>query len=656
MTTVNSIFKENGLLADLVAGYEFRPEQLAMAEFISKRLSSGGHALVEAGTGTGKTLAYLVPAILHAKKHNLRITVSTETKALQKQLMDKDLPAVRRLLAEKFDIEFSSALCMGSGNYVCRRRYELALRRGIILPEDRALLEETRTLLAQEKMFSRFDVSVPNRIWLEICREPEICGFSKCSFSQICPFMMARRKWAGADVLVTNHYMFFANLEAGKNYLPKSDVVIFDEAHSVEDIGCAQLSFDCSQPRLQEILDRFHHPRRKNTLLANVENANIRAEAVALWQKISAEGQTFFNAMAELLPYANQWTRIIRPVKAGGALQEAMSRLVDLTNSLKENLDDESASIEADIAAGRLAEFAANLNGFLSLEKPNYVYWIEASGSGVIPEIHCKGEPLRIADIMRHQVIREYDSAVFVSATLSTAGDFSYAASLLGMERWESIALPSPFAYDKQAVLFIDKSISEPNAPEFILQAAKRSADLIRAVNGNCLLLFTSYKMLEAVRAIIADLIPNRIYSQGDLPSQEAIEMYMSDENSVLMGTHSFWQGIDLPGDLLRCVIMTRLPFSVPDSPLVKSRIDSLKEQNINPFVSYQIPEAVLKFRQGFGRLIRSKKDAGIIAVLDARIVSKSYGKTFLASVPECIHVYDIPAAKEAYMQITSKK
>jgi ATP-dependent DNA helicase DinG len=256
---------------------------------------------------------------------------------------------------------------------------------------------------------------------------------------------------------------------------------------------------------------------------------------------------------------------------------------------------------------------------------------------------------------MRREIMNGYESAIFVSATLSINGDFSYTSGRLGMDRYKSQALPSPFDFRKQAILFLDRNLSEPSQPGFIREAAKRAAELISIVNGNCLLLFTSYRMLEELRSHLADLVPHHIYSQGDLPSQEAVSLYLQDENSILMGTHSFWQGIDLPGDLLRCVIMMRLPFSVPDSPPIQARIEKLKEQGKNAFAVYQIPEAVIKFKQGFGRLIRSRQDRGIVAILDSRIVTKPYGRNFLKSLPECSMAYQVNGLSDLYSKIITE-
>ena len=642
---MKEIFAENGYLCDIIRDYEFREEQLVMADFALGCFAEKEHAVIEAGTGTGKTLAYLIPAIIYAKENGLKAVVTTETKALQKQLLDKDLPIVKRLFAEKLETDFTYSLCMGSSNYPCRQRYEMTVKKGLF---DAARLSVLPGLMSSGKIFSRFDVSLSSEVWQNICREPDICRFFHCPYSYNCSFMRARKEWLTADLLVMNHYMFFTNIASGNTYLPQSDIIIFDEAHSLEDIGCSQLGFDCTFSALVNIIERLHTPRRQNTLLAGITGKDLREKAILLWETIHKEGQGFFENMRSVISKKNQWQRIRKPLDKGQSFVAAMKSMIELLSEAKASFDDEHQQMELDVLQGKLFTFSENLRKFLQLEQSDYVYWLESEGDSLLPEIHCKGQPIRIEKIMQNEVLKKCSSALFVSATLSVNGDFSYIGSRLGLENFKTDSLPSSFDYKKQAVFYVDRKIPKPDHPDYVRYAAFAAAEIIKIVNGNCLVLFTSYKMLEDVHALLAGMIPHKIYSQGDMPTQEAVAMYMDDNNSVLMGTHSFWQGIDLPGDMLRCVIMARLPFSAP-SPLVQARIDEVTEQGGNAFVMYQVPEAVIKFKQGFGRLIRGKKDYGIIAVLDNRIVSESYGQKFLRSIPDCRKAFQIQSLADNY-------
>ena len=651
MLTMIEIFGKNGHLRNMIHDYEFRKEQLDMADFVLDRFTGKEHAAIEAGTGTGKTLAYLIPAVIYAKKNELKVIVTTETKALQKQLLDKDLPIVKRLFTEKLESDFTYSLCMGSSNYPCRQRYEMTVKKGLF---DAARLSALHELMLSGKIFSRFDISLPSEIWQNIYREPDACRFFHCQYVNSCSFMRARKEWLTADLLIMNHYLFFTNIASGQTYLPNSDIIIFDEAHSLEDIGCGQLGFDCTFSTLVDILERLHTRRRQNTLLGEIINEQLREKAFLLWENIYKEGQNFFENIRSAVSKKNQWQRVREPVTQGGTFIAAMKSMLELLSKAKDSLDDEYRQIELDIAQGKLFAFSENLEKFLRLEQDDCVYWLESEGGSLLPEIHCKGQPLRIGKLIRNEVLRKCSSALFVSATLSVDGDFSYISSRLGLEHFKTGSLPSSFNYKKQAIFYVDKKMPKPTHPDYIHHAAFAAAEIIKIVNGNCLILFTSYKMLEDVRALLTGMIPHRIYSQGDMPSQEAVAMYMDDDNSILMGTHSFWQGIDLPGDMLRCVIMARLPFSAP-SPLVQARIDELTEQGKNAFAMYQVPEAIIKFRQGFGRLIRGKKDYGIIAVLDNRIVSESYGQKFLRSVPDCRKAFQIQGLADDYNLIAGE-
>ncbi len=637
---IDKIFSRDGMLAGYVPGYEFRAEQGQMATFVSARLADTENGMIEAGTGTGKTLAYLIPAVLYALETGKKIAISTETKALQKQLMDKDLPLVRDFFLNTMKDKFSYALCLGSANYACRRRFEIAVQKGKFEQEELKSLRPLAKLFEAERLFTRFDLRISNRLWTQVNREPEICGGYRCPYSGDCPYQKAKKQWAAADILVMNHYLFFTNIASAKTYLPRSDAVIFDEAHSIEDIASSQLGFFLSNRLLADAVDRFYRKHRKNNLINNISGEKTRVRAVEAAGKIIAEGSKFFAKAAALVPNAANQLRLRRPLQFGAELLAPLSEFVDILRKTEDDFQDEYMRMEYDMGMSRIGGFLEGLGIFTEMEKEDYVYWLESAPDGLLTDCTLRAQPVAIAEKMRNEVFHSYESSLLVSATLAVDKNFTFIGSRLGIDRNQDIALPSPFDYMRQAVLYIGKDIPEPNVPGFAKQAAMASADIIRSLNGNCLLLFTSYRMLEDVRRELGGMVDHRIYSQGDMTPGEAVEAYLSDDNSVLMGTHSFWQGIDLPGDLVRGVIMMRLPFAVPDSPPVQAKMEQIAAKGLNSFAHFQIPEAVIKFKQGFGRLIRSSTDVGIVAVLDSRLYSKPYGKRFIGSLPKCRVVY----------------
>ena len=649
---MKEFFGQNGVLANSFPEFEYREEQLQMAKFIEKRLADNENAMIEAGTGTGKTLAYLIPVIIHAKNQDKKIIITTETKALQKQLIDKEIPIVKKIMADVFKESFIHSLCLGTSNYVCIRRYELALQQGKFRLDEIESLKQIPALLRKEKEFTRFDVKLSNNLWNQICRESEICLGPRCRFSGECPYQKARKKWAVSDILVMNHYLFFSNIAGGGTYLPRADVVIFDEAHSLEEIGAKQLGISLSNTYLSEVIEKFHKKKKKNSLIAHITSVTKKKSAVSLLEKISNESTLFFSKAASLMSSGQIQYRILKELPFGFELLKLLNDFLDLIISVDSDFSDEYIKMELDIAKSRFEEILAGLDLIINCSKKDYVYWAEAIDESLMLDCVLQAQPIMITDIMKTEVFRSYDSALLVSATLSVEENFVFFSSKYGIERNENLLLSSPFDYMKQAVLFIARELSEPNEPMFIRQSASIAAEIIKTVNGNCLMLFTSYKMLESVRRELGGLIENRIYSQGDLPVAEAVEMYLSDENSILMGTHSFWQGMDFKGDLLRAVILMRLPFAVPDSPPLIAKAEYVTELGLNPFAHLQIPEAIIKFKQGFGRLIRSCNDKGIVAVLDSRLYSKGYGKRFLDSLPKSKIVFDTKRLGEEYKKM----
>jgi ATP-dependent DNA helicase DinG len=646
---MKEIFGENGHLSTIVPFFEFRKEQLQMAEFLLERLYDSENGIIEAGTGTGKTLAYLLPAVLYALEHDKKITVTTETKTLQKQLVEKDLPIVQEVVRKYYDWELSFSLCLGSSNYPCRKRYAYALKSGKLHPGELKKLKPVGRLFREKKIFTRFDVAVPGHLWNEINREGDSCDSYKCPFASLCPYQLSRKEWASSNLLVMNHYLFFTNIASGKTYLPPCEIVIFDEAHSLEDIAAAQIGFNIGYREIFDIMSLFYN-EKKHAIADSIADEPVRAQWIAGVKKITAEIGAFFEGLRGLVPAGKSYMRIKEPVASGKAPVETLKRFMVLVTESESIFDEEHPRrIEFDIARGRLFTYIENFYAFVNQISENYVYWIEREADALLGDLFLRGQPVDVAEIFSREIIACYDSSLFVSATLSIGGDFSYITGRLGIVNFKALSLQSSFDYQSQVVLFIDPDIGDPGEESYNQQAASDAAEIINHLQGNCLMLFTSYKTLREVRNILGGMIAYPVYSQDVLASTDAIERYVGDANSVLMGTHSFWQGIDLPGELVRGVIVMKLPFAVPDSPPVEAKMERIAAMGKNPFAALQVPEAVIRFKQGFGRLIRSSSDRGIVAVLDSRIVNKSYGQIFLKAIPECRIVHSLAELKEAY-------
>ncbi len=646
---MNTIFNEHGFLSEVIPSYEFRREQLHMAEFILDCLVNSENGIIEAGTGTGKTLAYLLPVVLHGVESDKRIALSTETKTLQKQLFEKDLPMVQEVVKRFFNMDFTYSLCLGSSNYPCRKRFEAALKTGRFQPGELKKIEPLHELFERKKIFTYFDLSVPGYIWNEINREGDSCNSYKCPFVSICSYQLARKEWNQSNLLVMNHYLFFTNIASGKTYLPQCEIAVFDEAHSLEDVAASQLGFSLGYEELKEIIQLFREDRKGN-VIKGIDDDETIASITALARKILPEVTAFFEKIRGLVPGDKMYLRIREAQPSGKALVEHLQELmVLLADSEKKFDEDHPQRMEFDIARGKLFTSLEELSLFVFQKSENHVYWIERESEAVLGDIVLRGQPVDIAELFRREVLSCFDSSVFVSATLSIGGEFSYIAGRLGIESYRGLSLQSSFDYKNQVVLFVAQNLPDPGSGVYAARASEEAAGIINHLQGNCLMLFTSYKAMREVKAFISGSIDYPIYSQDVMASTDAFDRYVNDRNSVLMGSSSFWQGIDLPGDLVRGVIVMKLPFAVPDSPPVEAKMERLQSQGKNPFSALQIPEAVIRFKQGFGRLIRSSSDRGVVAVLDSRIASRSYGRLFLKAIPECRIVHTLSELKEAY-------
>ena len=647
---MENFFNTTGPMSQFISGYEERSAQIEMANFIADNLDIKLNGLVEAGTGTGKTMAYLIPALKYALQHEKKIYVSTETKALQKQLIDKDIPVIEKLLSAVIDKEFKYSICLGSSNYPCRRRFELLVQRGVKEKGDIPVLEDVKERFEKKTVFTKLDFGIRQGLWVDIRREGDACLSYRCPFSSGCSYMMARKEWEKADLLIMNHHLYFTNIASGRSYLPEGDIVIIDEAHSIEDIASEQLGLSLTEAQLVDILQQFNKPGRKKNLINSIKRPELKIQVATVLEKITVEANDYYESLQEVVGKDKMVERLREPTGTGSKLVEAMKIFSSLLLDIEEFFeDDEVDKMDFDIAKSRYNGIFESLKIFIYQNFENYVYWLEKSGDDIFGNITLMAQPIDISDIMEKEVTSQYDSVFFVSATLSVDKDFSFITKRLGVTNHKTISLESPFDYKNQVVLYVGQYIKDPLHEDYIEQVGIATREIVNHLNGNCLVLFTSYKMMGEIREGLEYDINFPIHSQDESSASEAMARYLDDEDSVLLGTHSFWQGIDLPGDLLRGVVITKLPFRVPDSPPVQARIESIKASGANPFFSYQLPEAVIRFKQGFGRLIRSSQDKGIIAILDSRIATKSYGSKFFNSLPNCRVVYSIGDLKKEY-------
>ncbi len=652
---MKNIFQPLGFLDTELPEYEYRSSQMHMAEFIHEKLTHPENGIVEAGTGTGKTMAYLFASLKYALQEGKKVAVSTETKALQKQLLDKDLPIVKKIFRENLSMDFTYSLCLGSSNYPCISRFERSVKKGLFSPEDMKYVKKVSRLFGERQIFTNFDANVPVRIWNEMNRDPDVCTNQRCPSAPQCPFQAARREWAQSDLLIMNHYLFFSNISSGKAFLPVTEAVIFDEAHSIESIASSQLGFSIDEGSLILLLQRFYSGGKRG-VINSYFNESQRKEGIKLIDSAARESQIFFEKMRNLFGDRETVKRIKTPMPAGDVLHDILKKFLTLLDSVEQDMEEEDQRMEYEPARNRLAGYADALKSFIKLSKDSFVYWMERSSRELLGNISLIGRPVNINEIMRNEVFSFYESSIFVSATLSVKKDFNFFISRTGFTGGSGIVLESPFDYKKQMILYVGEKLPDPAQPSYPQKAAEEIAEIAELLNGNCLILFTSYYMLREVRSILQDEVDFTIYSQDEMSASKALSSYIEDHNSILMGTHSFWQGIDLPGDLLRGVIITRLPFAVPDTPIMEAKFEKLKKDGKNPFINLQIPEAVIKMKQGAGRLIRNSKDRGIVAILDSRIASKNYGSSFLDSMPGCGRVKNLSDLTVKYKELFDLK
>ena len=656
------ILGHGGLIARRLENYEERRQQLEMADAVASAIRTKRHLIVEAGTGVGKSFGYLVPAILSLEEFQenkdggkRRIIVSTHTISLQEQLIQKDIP----LLNSVIPLEFSAVLAKGRGNYISLRRLRQALKRSESLfetDEQISQVQHLRQWAVETGDGSRadLDIRVLPDVWDEVKSDNSNCLGRKCPSYGDCHYFKARKRLQNADVLVVNHALFFSDLSLrriGVNILPDYDTVILDEAHTIQDVASDHMGLGITLGQIEYTLAKLYNESTNKGLLVH---HNLAAGQRSVIQcRIRAE-----DLFSDLLGWVartgksnsrNAMTRVKQPGIVANPLSPALDKLSQLIRQFGENLKDAAEKQDFVSSADRLTALSTQLEVWRLQEIEGGVYWVESGFNRYGKQkVKLMAAPIDIGPAMRENLFNVTDCCVLTSATLAVGKQsFDFFRNRVGLTQSEELQLGSPFNFNEQARLILVTNMTSPaeHRDTHERQCIEAIKQYVARTDGRAFVLFTSYEFLNrAVRDLTPWLSEKNygLYVQGGGTSRtQLLEKFKSNPRGVLFGTDSFWQGVDVQGDALQNVIITKLPFSVPDQPLLQARLDAIRKSGGNPFNDYQLPEAIIKFKQGFGRLIRSKTDTGIVVVLDPRVKTKYYGRIFLGSLPDCQVEYD---------------
>ena len=639
--TVAEIFGPGGLLAKCMpAGYEHRRSQLEMAERVEEAFRTKQHLLVEAGTGTGKTLAYLIPAIRSGR----RVVISTATKSLQEQLFAKDIPFVQRHFAP----DLKAVVMKGRSNFLCRAK--LHQMEGQPVLKGLEELDWFGQIRDWEKLTETGDRSelsfLPDdaELWVRLDARRDTCTGQKCTEFNRCFITAMHQRAADADVIIVNHHLFFADLALRQDdfgsILPEYSAIVFDEAHEIEDVASDYFGRQISNYRFDELARDAEQAVRLT-----------HQGGPALLKRISRVRERS-NAFFERFP-PREGRSPFEPAARASFLEQNHAPYQDLCSAVKA-LETEIAALptkadELVNVARRAAELRGELNFLLESSETNYVYWFERRNKGVF----VAATPIDVSEILRERLFESFDTVVLTSATLAVGGRFDFVKQRLGLNGVRERVLPHEFDYKQQAILYIPPKLPDVRDAGFAEKAAEEIVRLLECTEGRAFCLFTSYSQMNQLFELVRPRVRFPLLMQGSAPRSVLLDRFRTTPGAVLFATATFWQGVDVPGDQLSCVIIDRLPFAVPTDPVVAARVRALNEDGRNAFAEYQVPEAVLALKQGFGRLIRTRTDRGVLAILDNRIQRMQYGRIFLESLPEYTLTRDI-AEVQRFMDASS--
>jgi ATP-dependent DNA helicase DinG len=618
LLTTSDILGPQGLLARSLEGFEFRPFQVEMAQQIEHALRSGTPAIVEAGTGTGKTFGYLVPLILSGKK----TVISTGTKNLQEQIFFKDIP----LLQAAADLHPDAMMMKGRRNYLCLHRFhQFFAQESLLMERGKELKKKLAAWIKETRFGDRAELpwlADNTSLWEELSCASDQCLGNACLSFEDCFLNELRREAARSRIVVVNHHLFFADLKIKTSgfgeVIPRFQAAVFDEAHKIEEIATDYLGESISSNQFSVFAGDLEKEMKR---ISKEKRVPFEAHLKALRRQIEQLEEQFKNSEDRgRIDGPNLLALFERP---GGEIRAILTALArDLEGS---------PSIELHPYALRAQDLYHQFTLIFQQEDPDWLTWYERRKIGIT--IHAS--PLDVSRRLKELLYGTVETVVFTSATLSTNNSFDYIKSRLGLDEAIEGIYPSHFDFKRRSLLYIPTDLPVPPVPHFASAIAERILEILERTKGRALVLFTSYSNLNMVHALIRERITYTVYRQGDAPRSSLLEAFREDVHSVLLATGSFWQGIDVPGETLSCVIIDKLPFDSPGDPLVAARMDSTRVRGGNPFFEYQVPAAIISLKQGLGRLIRKTTDRGVLCLLDRRILDRGYGKAFLRSLPE---------------------
>ena len=628
--SMDEIFGPGGMLEKCMMGtYEHRPAQLEMAQAVDDAFENHHHAIVEAGTGTGKTLAYLLPAICSGR----RVVISTATKSLQEQLYQKDVP----FLQKHFAPNLKAAVMKGRSNFLCLAKVhamaDQPMLRGMEEVDAFRQIKDWSKLTETGDRAELTFLPDDSELWSRIDARRDTCTGKKCAQFEQCFLTKMQMRAKEADIIIVNHHLFFADLALKQDdfgsILPEYSAVVFDEAHEMEDVASDYFGQEISNFRFEELA----RDADQNMRLAHVATPGLLRRT----QRIREKNRAFF----ETFPPRDGRFPFSRQERA--AFVEQNREAYDALHQALKGLETEIAALtqrpeELVRVARRSFELRQELAFLFESDEKNYVYWFERRNKGVF----LAATPIDVSQILREKLFEAFDTVVLTSATLTVASRFEFIRQRMGLDHAKETALPPEFDYPSQALLYLPQRMPDVRDAGFAGKAADEIATLLELSEGRAFCLFTSYAQMNDLFERLRNRLDFPLLLQGTAPRSVLLERFKTTPNSVLFATASFWQGVDVPGDQLSCVIVDRLPFAVPSDPIVAARVRALQEEGRNPFAEFQVPQAVLSLKQGFGRLIRSKTDRGILALLDTRIQRMPYGKIFLESLPRYRRTSDL--------------